>query len=422
MSAVIPGAAGPLPSAVAEKRPTPAFLVAYVLAWYGVNLALNGFAAASIPRLLIEIDNEGKGEALALVAGVGGIIVMIITPLFGRLSDRTRSRFGMRRPWLVGGAFVGLAGVFGLAWSTSVAQLVVFWCVVQIGFGATNMALNALLADQVPTRIRARVSAANGTAMVVAVITGSALVGAIPESMRAWWFLAPGIAAVALSLLLARVLRDVVLTEEPAPLSVRAVLGTYWLNPVRYRDFAWAWLCRFLVTMSILSISLYMLFFITDSLGVAKEAAPGVQAQALALFFVGNVATTILCAWISDRLGRRKIIVFAACLFTMAGLLTAMAVPTVGGFLIGVAIIGAGQGAFISVDVALMTEVLPSADDVGKDLGIVALSYQLPQVLVPVAAVPVLAVGGGDYLALYLWAAVLVVLGGLAILPVKGVR
>lgn len=46
----------------------------------------------------------------------------------------------------------------------------------------------------------------------------------------------------------------------------------------------------------------------------------------------------------------------------------------------------AGSGAFVSVDVAMMTEVLPTFDEAGKDLGVVSLSYQIP----------LLAIGGGE--------------------------
>jgi hypothetical protein len=84
---------------------------------------------------------------------------------------------------------------------------------------------------------------------------------------------------------------------------------------------------------------------------------------------------------------------------------------------------GAAQGAFLSVDLALMTEVLPSTSEAGKDLGIVALSAQLPQFLVPVIALPVLMTGGGqNYTALFAVGIVFGVLGAFAVLPVKSVK
>ena len=110
--------------------------------------------------------------------------------------------------------------------------------------------------------------------------------------------------------------------------------------------------------------------------------------------------------------------------FTAVGLSVTMFSADATGLFIGIAIAGMGQGAFISVDVAMMTEVLPTTSSAGKDLGVVALSYQLPQVLVPVLATPLLAIGSGgpNYVALYAAAALLSLLGAAAVLPIKGVR
>jgi hypothetical protein len=55
---------------------------------------------------------------------------------------------------------------------------------------------------------------------------------------------------------------------------------------------------------------------------------------------------------------------------------------------------------------------------------VIALSYQLPQLLVPVLATPLLAIGhaGPNYFALYVGAVVVAVLGALAVLPIRSVR
>src|SRR3546814_2386466 len=56
--------------------------------------------------------------------------------------------------------------------------------------------------------------------------------------------------------------------------------------------------------------------------------------------------------------------------------------------LIYAALIGIGYGAFMSVDMALMTQVLPKADGeaTGKDLGILTTAVNIPQILSPVFA------------------------------------
>ncbi len=400
-----------------------AFLPLFVLAWFGLTLALSTIIGASIPKFFAFLDDETKGTNLSLVAAIGGVVVMIATPLFGRLSDRTMSRLGMRRPWILGGVLAGLIGVAVLATADGLWQVVIGWAITQAGFGATNAAVHALLADQIPTRIRARVAAAAGAAGGLALILGALVVAGLPNDAQWTWFVVPAGIGALLSTLLFFGLRDLVRVDRPRPWSWADVLSTYWLDPRKHPDFFWAWIGRLLVTMSIVSVSTYLLFFIIDHLGIAKEVASQVQATTLIVFTVGNIVTTILFGWISDRTGRRKPIVWISCMLSATGLVVAMLSSDVTGFLVGIAIVGAAQGAYVSVDVALMTEVLPSFADAGKDLGIVALSYQVPQLLVPVVAVPLLAIGGGEnYTALYGAAIVFGVLGGLATLPIKSVR
>ncbi|WP_195907788.1 MFS transporter [Microbacterium gorillae] len=415
--------ATPAGDTVPGRRQPRGFLALYILAWFGITLATGTIGGASIPKAFAFLDEAGKGLDLSITAAIGGAVVMILTPLAGRLSDRTMSRLGKRRPWILWGSVVGLLGAVLLGFSGSLWTIVIGWVVVQAGFGASNAAVHALLADQIPTRIRARVAAAASASGGVALIAGALLIAGLPNDAQWAWFVLPGVLGALFSVLLFFGLHDIVRTDAPPRWRWRDLLDTYWLDPVRYRDFFWAWACRLLVTMSIVSVSTYLLFFIIDHLGIPKEEASGVQATALIVFTVGNIAMALLFGWISDRTGRRKPIIWISCALSAVGLLIAILAPGLGGFFVGITIVGAAQGAYVSVDVALMTEVLPNFDDAGKDLGIVALSYQIPQLLVPIIAVPLLAIGGGEnYTALYVAAIVFGILGGLAVLPIRRVR
>lgn len=399
-------------------------LTLFVLSWFGINLVLSTLGSVAIPKAFAFLDDATKEVNLSIATAIGGIVVIIVTPLFGRLSDRAMSRLGIRRPWILGGAIVGLGGVVVLAAANGLWTIVVGWVIVQAGFGATNAAVHALLADQIPGRIRARVSGIASASGSLALIVGSQIVAALPNDQRWAWFFVPGAIGAVLSALLFFRLHDIVRTERPAPWNWRDLLTTYWLSPRRHPDFFWAFLCRMFVTMSIFSVATYLLFFIMDRLGVAKEEASGVQATGLLVFTAFGLVTTILFGWISDRTGRRKPIIWISCLFSVAGLVIAMVAPNQLVFLTALALIGAAQGAYVSVDVAMMTEVLPHFQDAGKDLGIVALSYQLPQFIVPILAVPILGIGGTghNYTALLIAAIVYGVIGGLAVLPIRSVR
>ncbi|KAB1655952.1 MFS transporter [Pseudoclavibacter chungangensis] len=422
-----------LPPATPIATPTPApptprqgrlFLPMFIAAWFGINIATSAVVGAAIPKTFAFLGDATKEVDLSIVTAIGGIVVIVITPLFGRLSDRTMSRFGMRRPWIVAGAVIGFVGVVVLAFSSTLWPIVLGWAIVQAGFGAANAAVHALLAEQIPTRIRARVAGLASASGSVALIAGTQIIAALPNDARWLWFMVPGTIGAVLTGALAFGLRDIVRTTRPPSLDWRAIVSTYWLSPRDSPDFLWAFLCRMFVTMSVFTVATYLLFFIIDRLGVPKEEASGVQATALVVFTIGGLLTNVLFGWISDRTGRRKTIVWISCACSVAGLLVAMFAPDTSIFLVGLALVGAAQGAYVSVDIALKTEVLPHHRDAGKDLGIVALSYQVPQLVSPIIAVPLLAIGGSgaNYTALFAGAIVFGVLGGLAVLPIRSVK
>jgi Na+/melibiose symporter-like transporter len=58
---------------------------------------------------------------LSLVASVGAGLSIIANPVFGHLSDRTTSRWGMRRPWMLLGLAVGSVGILIVAVAPSIA-------------------------------------------------------------------------------------------------------------------------------------------------------------------------------------------------------------------------------------------------------------------------------------------------------------
>ncbi|MBO9626018.1 MAG: MFS transporter [Microbacterium sp.] len=419
-----PSTTEPASDTAATELPQPrGFYALYVLSWFGLNLALGTISGVSLPKAFAFIDDATKEVNLSIVTAVGGILVMVVTPLAGRLSDRTRSRLGIRRPWILWGSVVGFGGAVVLGLATSLMPMLVGWVILQCGLGAANAAVHAMLAEQIPTRVRARISGLASAATGLGVILGAGIVAALPNESQWMWFVIPGaIGAVFTGLLYFR-MNDVVRTEPRPPLRWTDVVSTYWISPRSAPDFFWAWICRLLVTMSTGFVSIYLLFFIIDRLGVSKETATGVQATGMAIFTLGALVTAVLFGWISDRTGRRKTIVWASCAISVVGLSLGMLASDIPTFLIALSIVGAAQGAFVSVDLALLTEVLPHYDDAGKDLGIVALSYQAPMFLVPALAVPVLAIGGGhNYTALFGTAIVCGVLGGLAVFPIKSVK
>jgi MFS family permease len=203
---------------------------------------------------------------------------------------------------------------------------------------------------------------------------------------------------------------------------VRAFVGSFWLSPRRYPDFAWAWLTRFAVNMGNSMAVLYLLYFLRDRIHYSR-LFPGHKAEdglviLILIYTAAVVITAVVSGMISDRSGRRKLPV------TVSGLV--MAVPAVmlalwPSWLVAIvsaATLGLGFGVYLSVDQALVTQVLPSAAGRAKDLGIINIANTGPQVLAPAIAAPMVSQLGG-YTTLYL--AAFTVLGSAFVWKIRSV-
>jgi MFS family permease len=110
---------------------------------------------------------------------------------------------------------------------------------------------------------------------------------------------------------------------------------------------------------------------------------------------------------------------------TVAGLVMAVAavlltfVETWDSLLVAAVLFGVGFGAYLSVDQALITQVLPAAADRAKDLGIINIAIVGPAAIGPAIATPMVVLGG--YPLLFGATAVVAVLGSAFVWKIKSV-
>ena len=384
------------------------------------------FIAPLLVTLALKVDSlvgiDRAPDSLALVAGIAALLAVFGNPFFGKMSDRTSSRLGMRRPWMVIGLVGGSLGILVVALAPSIAVVLVGWCLAQLFFNALLAAMVAVLPDQVPAAQRGLVAGVLGVCTPIASVSGTFLVKLFTGSQLAM-FLAPCAIGGFFILLFAVTLDDRRLARADKPAwSLREFARTFYVNPRKNPDFAWAFASRFMFVLAYAFLVTYQAYYLLDKIGSAKADVPQQIFLGTLVQSVVVVAASLIGGKLSDRTGRRKIFVLTASVVYGVALFVIAIASNFNGFLVGMAIGGLGFGIYVAVDLALVVDVLPDKDSAAKDLGVFNMAGALPFSIAPGIAPAILAVGNGSYGVLYGVAGVCAIAGAVTILPVKRVR
>lgn len=417
----------------ALRAPTHTVSLGFTLMICLANVAL-WISMQPVAQLLLPQQAEllgGKAheaDYLGIILGVGAFVSIFSNVLGGAFSDRTTSRFGRRRPWLVVCALLTAATLALLANAPAIYVLVIGWGLYQLFANGVLAALVAIVPDRVPERQRGSVSAFVGLALPLAQVVGAILVGIIVTDIHAGYYLLIGLLLV-ITMLFAATLHDAPLPKAyVTPFQLWSFIKSFWINPSKYPDFGWVWITRFLVIFGYSAGTSFLLFYLQQAVGLGKKASAAGPPALTGLVLVQIVAVSLLVlssivgGILSDRLQRRK----AFVMFSTA--LIAVALLSLGFFvawpyvLVAAGVLGFGFGSYLAVDIALVTQVLPSAHDRGKDMGIFNIANALPQAFAPIAAATFLDHFHHNYAAVFIFAAVVTLLGALLVQPIKGVR
>jgi MFS family permease len=408
------------------KEVGPKFVGGLVVAQLVFFIALLGPAIVGISlKVQSAIPLDQQTTAVGIIGGFGALAATLGNVVFGRLSDRTTSRFGRRRPWLVAGTVVMTLAFVVMALGTNVAVITLGWCLAQLGANATLAPFVATISDQVPKFQRGSVAALLGIAQNVGILGGTYLAQLLQNHLVVL-FVVPSIFAIAAMIMFAVILPDQRLREKPPAMTAGEWITTLWLNPVKFPDFAFAWWSRFLITLATFMFTTFRLFYLRDELGLEESAAPAAVTIGVLIYTIALVATGWIAGKISDRTGKRKFLVAGSTLLFGIGIVMLAHVSTLTGFYVVEAVLGVAYGIYVGVDLALVVDVLPNPDDAGKDLGVFNMANALPQSAAPAIGAVLLSIGavGADknYELLLYSAGVAALIGALIVLPIKKVK
>lgn len=399
------------------------YIVFLLLGMFGAYVALVAPIGISLSLRIQELA-PANVEVLGYIIGIAAIVTTITGPLVGIWSDRTRSRFGRRRPFALGGAVVGFIGLAVVASASDVPVLLLGWVITSFGWSSSMNSLIQSQADRLPESQYGRVAGMTGFIQMVAPVVGVGLASAFIGN-NYLVFLVPG--AVGLVSLLCWFLfvpeRDTRNVEFSDRLNVGKVVRSLVFNPRRYPDFAWNWLARLLFMTGVTFSTTFTSLFFASRLSAGGQVAD-IGGIIVILSLVSLVVTgvgALAGGFLSDKVGRRKIFVLASGItYTIGAVTLAFGGSNFAVLLAGSALTGLALGVFSSVDQALVLNVLPEKDtEAGRFLGINGYSTSLAQAVAPLLAAPLILIGvSGDeknYGLLFLVAAVLTILAGILV-------
>ncbi|MFA4899630.1 MAG: MFS transporter [Brevundimonas sp.] len=390
-------------SSRSQTRRTPLVLVAYLVLFLAAFIGLAPLFQIVAPLHAAALDAGGKTQILSRAMVWGAITAAVANIAMGAISDRTRSRFGRRRPWIALGALLTVLSYVGIWRSSTPGEFV--WALVgfQLAFNVLMAPLAAVFADRVPISLRSTVSAMLGLSYPLAVALGSSLMALGPQYEPGRLALLAGILLGAAAFFLL-VFDESSSERQPIPPSSQTGGSGSLLAPFRSRNFATVWTGRLLIATGYALVSIYLLYFVTDAVGWPGRTPERSHAVLTGVAFVSVVFIASLMAVFGTRIVQRQPIALAGAVALCVATVALAIAPSWTVVVFAFAIYGLGQGGYGSVEMGLLADALPTQDNRGRDMGLNNLAVALPQAMAPIAAI-ILEQVGLDIRGLYVAAA-----------------
>src|SRR5207245_7690297 len=222
------------------------FMFALTASAISLYILYAGIGALLLPFQIGLLAPGSKVAILSFFTSITVLIALFANPLAGAFSDRTTSRFGRRRPWILMGGLLTVVGLLFMWRATSIPLLFIGYCFVELFSNIALATLVATIPDQVPENQRGTVSGIFGLATGLVGILGAILAGQIFKSAPTSAYVVMFLIVLVTTIPFALFLSDKVLPKGyMPPFHLGAFLKNFWINPRRYPDFGWAWLTRF---------------------------------------------------------------------------------------------------------------------------------------------------------------------------------
>lgn len=335
--------------------------------WFGILTIWGGLNGVILPARVDAIDPANVGVLLAIMNGAAVVMAIVVQPTIGVISDYTASRWGRRKPYIVIGALLDVVFLAGIAFSQSYLAILAFLVLLQFSSNFAQGPFQGYVPDLVPARQVGLASGLMGVMIVLGQIAGVGIATLGNPDALPLATLGLGVIEVAtMIVLVASVDEGRVAPSRPGSWW-RVATSAWGTDILGERNVLWLLLVRLLFLGAVNVTALGLLYF-ERSHGQPSDGADTTLFVTTLVVGLATAAAALPGGRLSDRYGRRPMI-WIACVVGSLGLAGVVVAPTPELAIAAFIPFGLGVGIFLSVDWALMTDVIPK-HTTGRYMGI----------------------------------------------------
>jgi MFS family permease len=338
--------------------------------WFATNAIWGGQDVFQQERAIQLLGKQDAPAAVGILDLLMAPIGMLLMPIMGSISDYTASRWGRRKPYVITGSLVACLAMFGLAMAQTWPMVIVFFLLLSAASNFSRGPFAGLVPDVVPERQVGIASGLMGLMVVLGVSGGFLVIWS--GYLLGLNFTVP---LIVLGVIVAAtgVGTFLWIPNGPAPKPREGrgwgtiALETFSPDILRSRDYMFLLASRFFVMMGGGFFMNLNVLFLAYAFGLTADERGPILFAGLAAGAVGSTIATIPAARLADRIGRKPVI-YASTAIGATGIAVISLAPVPALAIVGVGLLGIAFGAFLSVDWALMTAIIPMAS-AGRYMG-----------------------------------------------------
>ena len=336
--------------------------------WLSLSMLFDGMNTLILPsRLSSLVGESSQATALGLLSFLGLLTGMVIQPIAGSFSDRISPNRG--RKVIIGlGVLFSLAALALFGLFPGLIGTILGYFAVQSAASVAQAGQQGFIPDLIPSHRRGAASGLKGFMDIGGAMLGFVLLGQLLGKGRgSLALIAIGMAlflGFLLTALLVREVRPAAKTGEnlPAePARILSLAGIFRWDMKQQRPFTVLILSRFLFLLGTYAIGRFLLYFVSNRLGLGADQAAAQTGNLLAGLALGTVLAALPAGWLADRLGRLPLMVVGAVL-SAAGSLLLISASSLGQIFLYGLLLSAGSAAFASANWAMTADLAPRAE------------------------------------------------------------